>query len=131
MKHIWVYVRPWRCHARLFQATDKTNSCNIFIHNVSRGQRTAQISAHSADQLNVNYRIAFSDSGIGVFKGVRHLLSGVTYAEDGTVAGATATILTYSLKKVGENHSLSHQTLVRIIPYKKCLELKKLVKQSV
>jgi hypothetical protein len=83
---------------------------------MSRGQRkrTVQISSRSADQLNGNYRIAFSDSGIGVFQGVRHLLSGVTYAEDGTVAGATATILTYSLKKVGENHSLSHQTRVQM-----------------
>jgi hypothetical protein len=51
-------------------------------------------------QLNGIYEIASSDSGIAVFKGVRHLLSGVTYSEDGTVTGATATILTYSLKKV-------------------------------
>ncbi|XP_059490880.1 patched domain-containing protein 3-like [Neocloeon triangulifer] len=58
--------------------------------------------AASQEEIFEKFTSALNNSnsqGIGTFKGVRHLLSGVTYSEDGVVTGATATILTYSLKK--------------------------------
>ncbi|CAB3369749.1 Hypothetical predicted protein [Cloeon dipterum] len=50
-------------------------------------------------QMFTNALLNPNSGGTSAFKGVRHLLSGVTYSEDGNVTGATATILTYSLKK--------------------------------